>query len=357
MAERRTFAIEGFGSTFSTVVDNNLSVRQLREYDGTYAPLVELSDGNPAAADFSIKIACFEAKIYADALSMGLAIAGVWGGHNVDFDKENLKFSRAFITCYENGQNNRRVRFHIFKNVNHFVIFCITYGQDQAQIDKYKEYEKKLINNFSFDNQRNNASQVTEIQLDSMNSILLPYDWKHRDVSDKARQDFDPKGTVTRAYYFEHKERPAGALPNIVLAHYQDNINDARYLLDIYKEQIVATFTNPPTTVFDKAEIVTHRDDNEEIILQSLVIKLRDSDNQSLPMEVRVTLLRSLITDGCYMIYTTGATVADARIREVNDFNLINAWMIVDVMASSMERLLSHNLSRGLGNYPAMFDL
>jgi len=353
--ERKTFAIKGFDSAFSTVVDENLVTHQLREYDRTYAPLIKLSEKD-SAADFLIEIACFEAKIYADALSMGLAIAGIWGGHNIDFDKENLSFVRAIVTYRDNKQNSKNVRLHIFKNVNHFVILCITYGEDEIQNDKYRTYEDKLINNFKFEKKRDSASQVSIIQLDSRSRILLPFDWKYRDVSAKAREDFDPKGTVTRAYYFEHKERPARALPNIVLAHYRDDIEDARYLLDIYKEQIVAVFTNPPTAVFNKAEIITHRNDDEKIILQSLVIKLRDSDNQSLPMEVRATLVNSSITDGCYMLYNTGATVTDGRIRETNDVNLINAWMVLDVMAASMERLLFRALGQGLSDYPKMFD-
>jgi len=353
--ERKTFAIKGFDSAFSTVIDENLVTHQLREYDGTYAPLIKLSKKN-SSADFLVEIACFEAKIYADALSMGLAIAGVWGGRNIDFDKKNLSFVRAIVTYRENEQNSKSVRLHIFKNVNHFVIFCITYGENTERDATYKIYEEKLTSNFKFEKKRDNASQVSIIQLDSRSRILLPFDWKYRDVSARAREDFDPKGTVTRAYYFEHKERPAGALPNIVLAHYRDDIENARYLLDTYKEQIVAVFTNPPTAVFGKAEIITHRNDDEKIILQSLVIKLHDSDNQSLPMEVRATLVNSSITDGCYMLYNTGATVTDGRIREANDLNLINAWMVLDVMGASMERLLFRALSQGLSDYPQMFD-
>jgi len=345
MAERKTFAIQGFGSTFSTVVDSNLSIRQVREYDETYAPLIELSDGG-SAAGFLIEIACFEVDMYADPLNMAIAIANIWGGNQIDFDRENLSPGRASVTYREGDQNNRNVRLHIFKNVNHFVMFSTTYGQDQAQIDRYAEYEKNLIHHFRFENQRDNASQLGAIQLDSRSRILLPSDWKYRDDSDYIRQNFDPKGTVTRAYYFEHKERSAGSLPAIFLAHYQDRIEDAGYLLETYKERIALSFSNEPAVIFDKTDIVTRKDDNGKIILQSLVIKLRDPGNQSLPMEVRATLFENSPTDGCYIIYITGATVTDARIREVRDFNQVNGWMVIDVMGSSMERLLFNTLNK-----------
>jgi len=280
----------------------------------------------------------------------------VWGGHNIDFDKENLSFVRAIVTYRENEQNSKNVRLHIFKNVNYFVIVCITYGEDTEKDATYKIYEEKLINNFKFEKKRDSASQVSIIQLDSRSRILLPFDWKYRDVSARAREDFDPKGTVTRAYSFAHKERPAESLPGIILAHYRDDIENARYLLDHYKERIVARFTTPPTTVFDDAEIFTSRDDNEKIIIQSLIIKLRDSDNQSLPMVVRATLVNPSTADGCYMVYTTNATVTDGRIREIGDFNIVNGWMMIDVIGFSMEQLLVRALGQGLSDYPEMFD-
>jgi len=288
---------------------------------------------------------------------MGLGLAGIWEGENLDFERESLRKSYGVVIYIENDQIQKFVKIHVFKNLNDFVFFCVDYQDQELYERKYKQYEDKLIENFRFENPGNNAEQVEVVQLDSRSKILLPFDWQYRDITKKMRKDYNPKNTLTNAYFFENKLRPKDSLPVIALAHYRDNIEDAHYLLDIYKEAIVKDYTEGRQgTVFDDAEIATYRDNNDKIITQSLVIKLRDLSAQYLPIEVRATLQRSSITQGCYMAYSTNATVTDYRMKEVKDLNVLGAWMTIDVMGSSMANLLAHSLGRGLGDYPQMFD-
>jgi len=222
------------------------------------------------------------------------------------------------------------------------VAFCVLYKEQDSYEQKYKPYVDKLIRNFAFEKPKDNASLVDIVKLDSRSTILLPRDWKYRDITKNVRKDYDPKNTLTNAYFFENKLRPKDSLPVIGLAHYRDDIEDAHYLLDVYKDAIVKDYTKGgQKTVFDDAEIITLRDDDDKIITQSLVINLRSPAMRSLPMNVRAVLLRSSTTQGCYILYTTT--------------NIAAEWMFIDALGTSMERLLAHALRDGLSNYPRMF--
>jgi len=353
---RKTFTIDGFESSFSTIIDNNLTVHQFKEYTKTTAPFIRLWEKGFDEDNFSIEISCFNLDFYAESVNIGIGLAAIWGGKNIDFDRKSLHISYASVIYKEDYNSEKLTRLHIFKNLNDFVVFCVNCSDTDSYEHRYRPYVDKVINNFTFEIPRDNASQVSIVKLDSRSTILLPFDWRYRDVIENARKDYDPKNTLTNAYFFENKLMPKNSLPVIALAHYRDDIEEARYLLDIYKDVIVEDYTKDgQKTIFDNAEIITHRDD-AEIITQSLVIKLRVPERPSSPIEVRASLLGSSVTSGCYMIYSTNATVIDPHINEIKDLNILAGWMTIDVMGNSMANLLAYALGRGLGDYPQMFD-
>jgi len=357
---KKTFTIDGFGSSFSTIVDKNLETHQFKEYDKTTAPFIRLWDKDSKEDDFSIEIACFNLDFYADARNIGIGLAATWEGENTDVDQNNSRISYASVSYIENDQSKKITKLHVFKNLNDFVVFAVSYLDAEICEQKYKPYVDKLIKNFAFERPGDNASQVELVKPDSRSTILLPFDWKYHDITKKAREEYDPKNTLTAAYFFENKLRPKNTLPVIGLAHYQDDIEEAHYLLDVYKEAIVKDYTKDgQKTIFDDAEIITYRDldDKRKIITQSLVIKLRDPDMQFLPVEVRASLLSSSVTSGCYMVYSTNVTITDHRIKEIKDLDTISGLMTVDVMGNSMANLLAHALGQGLDDYPQMFHL
>jgi len=357
--KRRTFTInKAPGSSFSTIVDSNLNVQQFREHDTTSAPFIRLWSKDSEQEFFSIEVSCFKIldNFYVDAFCMGYGMAAVWEGEDILYKKIEFDFSYANIIYKEGYEERKNALIHIFKNFDSFVAFCVSYKDQKNYEQKYKPYVDKLIGNFVFENSRDNASQVEIVKLDSRSTILLPFDWKYRDITKNVRKDYDPKNTLTNAYFFENKLRPKNSLPVIGLAHYQDDIEEARYLLNVYKDAIVKDYTKDrQKTIFDDAEIITLRDDDGKITTQSLVIKLRVPEMQSLPMNVRAVLFRSSITQGCYILYTTTAIVLDSRIKKIKDFNIAAEWMFIDVMGTSMERLLAHALRDGLNDYPRMF--
>jgi len=356
---RRTFKIKGFDSKFSVIIEESVEIKQIRDYDGQVPHLLELNGRNSDFVDFPVRVSCFEAKMYVDALSMGRSLAGLWGGRNIDFDGDYSNFSRAFV-MYDEGDKSggRNVRMYVFKNDNQFVVFRFDYGVNKGQIAAMDKYENNFRNSFKFEGVVDNKMGISLKSLDERCAVLLPSDWVVREVTKKVKEDYDPKKTMTRAYYFEHNERPKGGLPNIVLAHYEDEVESGRYILEFYKDKIIDFFKSSGTNVvFDGAEILTAKDSDGKINNQSLIIKLRDSGNQSLPMVVRVTLFSSPSVKGSYIIYSTGATVSDGRIREYNDAGLIYAWMIIAVLGASMERLIFEVLREGKVDYQKLFGL
>jgi|GEM_PF-6803109 len=357
--ERRIFKIKGFGATFSAVIEEEVDIKQLRDYDGQVHPLLELNGKNTKFFAFPVQVSCFEAKMHADALSMGRSLAGFWGGRNIDFDRDYSNFLRAFVVYDAEGAlGGRNVRMYVFKSGYQFVVFQFPYGVDKKQIAAMDKFENAMRDSFKFEGGVDNKKGFSLQSLDEKYAVLLPSDWGFRDITKKVKEDYDPNGTLTRAYYFENKERPKGGLPNIVLAHYEEKVENGRYLLELYKDRIVDYFKSSGSkVVFDHAEIVTAKTDDGKITDQTLIIKLRDASNQSLPMVVRVTLFSSLARQGSYLMYSTGATVSDGRIREYNDVGLIHAWLIIAVLGASMERLLFEVLREGKVNDPKIFGV
>jgi len=361
--ERTNFIIEEFGAPFSTVVDPYFSIRQDQPYNMRIAPVITFYNQEEGLDAFFVRIWCFTADFYTGAQNLAMAMAGRDKGRDIQIERDSVGFGYARLSYISTHKHNRPTNIHCFKNLNHFVIFHVYHNDDEAYKNRYKPYEEKLINNFTFDNPGDNSSQVTIEKLDSRSTILLPYDWHYRDVTVKVRELLDPKMTLTRAYYFEHKMRRQvmgrPLLPYITLAHYQDNISEMRYLIDAYKEYIESLYSDSDDServVFDNAELMTVRRDDDTISMLILIIKLRDADNQSLPMEIRATLFESPSTDGCYMVYSTNATVTDSRILAIKVDENFAIWMMIDMMGEGMANLLAHSLGRGLDDYPHMFD-
>jgi len=51
-AMRKTFTIDGFDSSFSTIIDDNLKIHQFKEYDSTFAPFIRLWEADSHKDDF-----------------------------------------------------------------------------------------------------------------------------------------------------------------------------------------------------------------------------------------------------------------------------------------------------------------